>query len=81
MAKSTAQLFVTCSCTAVVNAKELFTEGLVGLGSYVSASVGRDQLVERGRLVEPDTEVLKYILRKLIMCVCVCGCWTDLAWV
>lgn len=79
MAKSTAELFVTCSYTAAVNVKELFTECLVGLGSYVSASVGRDQLVEKNRLVEPDTEVLMYILRK--QTVCVCGCWTDLAWV
>jgi hypothetical protein len=54
---------------AAVNAKELFTERLGGLGSYVSASVGWDQLVETDRLVEPDTEVLKYILRKQIVCV------------
>lgn len=34
----------------------------VGLCSYVSASVGWDQLVERDRLIEPDTEVLKYVV-------------------
>ena len=55
-----------------MNANELFTECLGGLGSYVSALVGWDQLVERDHLVEPDTEVLEYILRKQITCVCVC---------
>ena len=61
---------------AAVNTTEMFTECLGGLGGYVRASFGWDQLVGRDRLVEPDTEVLKYILGKQI---CVCGCWTDLA--
>jgi hypothetical protein len=50
--------------------KKMFTECVGGLGSYVSNSVGWDQLVGRDRLVEPDTEVLKYILGKQT-CMCV----------
>ena len=65
-----------------MNVKELFMEILVGLGSYVSASVdwlpsgGKEPL---GRTVYRSIEILFTKTNSLFGCGC--GCWTDLAWV